>query len=251
MFLSRLRAYLLIDPLIILATLILGTASLLASAFDKSGRTQHALARAWARILLAVSGVRVRVEGIDKLRPDGSYVLVANHRSYMDTPVVLAHIPLQIRFFAKQGLFRIPLLGGHLRRAGHLPVVRGNPRASMKSLSAGARLVRERGVSVVLFPEGGRSPAQLREFKEGAAYLAIKAGVPAVPIGIVGTRQVLPMHSFVVRPRKVTVRIGDPMATAGLKLDARGELNLALRRKVADLMGEPVGDPTPAGDPGR
>jgi 1-acyl-sn-glycerol-3-phosphate acyltransferase len=163
-------------------------------------------------------------------------VLVANHESYMDIPAVLALIPLQIRFFAKNGLFRIPLLGGHLKRAGHLPVVRGNPRASLKSLSEGARLMRERGVSVLLFPEGGRSPGQLREFKEGAAYLAIKAGAPAVPIGIVGTRAVLPMASFHVRPHAVTVRIGDPISTDGLKLDARAELSHTLRNKVAELI---------------
>jgi 1-acyl-sn-glycerol-3-phosphate acyltransferase len=240
MFLSRLRAWFLIDPLILLATLIMGTTSLIASIFDRSGRTQHAVARVWARILLAVSGVRVRVEGLDKLHPDSGYVLVANHRSYMDTPAVLAHIPLQFRFFAKKGLFRIPLLGGHLRRAGHLPVVRENPRASLKSLSEGARLVRERHTSLLVFPEGGRSPAQLREFKEGAAYLAIKAGVPAVPIGIVGTRQVLPMGSFHVRPHPVTLRIGDPISTAGLKLDCRGELSQTLRRRIGELIGEPA-----------
>lgn len=238
MFLSRLRAYLLIDPLIVLATAIFGTLSLLASAFDSSGRTQHSIARVWARILLAASGARTRVEGLDKLPPGASCVLVANHLSYIDIPAVLALIPLQIRFFAKKGLFRIPLLGGHLRRAGHLPVVRENPRASLKSLSEGARLMRERGVSVLLFPEGGRSPEAMREFKEGAAYLAIKAGVPAVPIGIIGTREVLPMASFHVRPHAVTIRIGDPISTAGLKLDARGELSETLRRKVAELIGD-------------
>ena len=242
MFLSRLRAYLLIDPLIVIATVVLGSASLLASAFDKRGRTQHAIARLWARILLAVSGARIRIEGVEKLDTDAAYVLVANHSSYMDTPAVLL-IPLQIRFFAKGGLFRIPLLGGHLRRAGHLPVVRDNPRASLKSLTEGARLVRERGVSVLLFPEGGRSPDGLREFKEGAAYLAIKAGVPVVPIGIMGMRRVMPMGSFHVRPHAVTMRIGDPIPTAGIKLDARGELNQTLRRKVAELIGEAgIGD---------
>jgi len=238
MFLSRLRAYLLIDPLIILATAIMGIISLAASAFDRSGRAQHRLARVWARMILAVSGVKVSVEGLEKLRADSGYVLVANHRSYMDTPAVLAHIPLQLRFFAKKGLFRIPLLGGHLRRAGHLPVVLENPRASLKTLSEGARLVRERGISLLLFPEGGRVPAELREFKEGAAYLAIKAGVPAVPIGLVGTREVLRIGSFHVRPHPVTLRIGDPIPTAGLQLHDRAELNQALRRKVAELIGE-------------
>ena len=236
MILSRLRAYLVIDPLLILATMIFGTLSLLASVFDSRGRTQHAIARVWARALLMISGVRTRVEGLEKL-PRGPSVLVANHESYMDIPTVLALIPLQVRFFAKKGLFRIPLLGGHLRRAGHLPVVRENPRASLKSLSEGARMVRERDISVLLFPEGGRSPHGLRDFKEGAAYLAIKAGVPAVPIGIIGTRSVLPMASFHVRPHPVTLRIGDPIPTAGLKLDARAGLNLTLRAKVAELIG--------------
>jgi 1-acyl-sn-glycerol-3-phosphate acyltransferase len=236
MLLSRLRAYLLIDPLIIGTTLAFGLASMLASTFDKRGRTQHAIARLWACILLAVSGARIRVEGLEKLQRNGAYVLVANHVSYMDTPVVLT-IPLQIRFFAKQGLFRIPLLGGHLRRAGHLPVVRENPRASLKSLTEGARMVRERGISVVLFPEGGRSSEGLQDFKEGAAYLAIKAGVPAVPIGITGTHQLLPMGSIHVRPHTVTIRIGDPIPTSGMKLDARAELNRTLRCKVAELIG--------------
>jgi 1-acyl-sn-glycerol-3-phosphate acyltransferase len=235
MLLSRLRAYFLIDPLLIGTTLVMGFASMLASAFDKRGRTQHAIARRWARILLAISGTHVRMEGLEKLAGDTAYVLAANHTSYMDTPVVLL-IPLQIRFFAKQGLFRIPLLGGHLRRAGHLPVVRDNPRASLKSLTEGARMIRERGVSVVLFPEGGRSADGLRDFKEGAAYLAIKAGVPAVPIGITGTQQVLPMGSVHVRPYAVTVRIGDPIPTSGMRLDARGELNQTLRDKVAELI---------------
>jgi 1-acyl-sn-glycerol-3-phosphate acyltransferase len=238
MFFSRLRAYLLIDPLIVVATVALGLASMVASAFDKRGRTQHAIAQWWARILLAVSGACIRIEGLEKLDPAAAYVLVANHTSYMDTPAVLL-LPLQIRFFAKGGLFRIPLLGGHLRRAGHLPVVRENPRASLKSLTEGARLVRERSVSVVLFPEGGRSPDGLREFKEGAAYLAIKAGVPAVPIGIAGMRQVLPMGSLHVRPHAVTMRIGDPIPTAGMRLDARAELNQTLRRQVAELIGKP------------
>jgi len=235
MLLSRLRAYLLIDPLLIVTTVVFGLASMLTSAFDKSGRTQHAIARLWARILLLESGARVRVEGFEKLQKDGAYVLVANHASYMDTPAMLL-LPLQIRFFAKRGLFRIPLLGGHLRRAGHLPVVRENPRASLKSLTEGARMVRERGVSVLLFPEGGRSADGLRDFKEGAAYLAIKAGVPAVPVGILGTQHVLPMGSCHVRPHPVTVRIGDPISTEGMRLDARGELNQTLRRKVADLI---------------
>lgn len=231
-----LRALLLTDPLIVLLTAFLGTISLIASLFDKTGRAQHAVARAWARALLRVSGVRVAVTGLEKLDRGGSYVLVANHCSLMDTPLVLAHIPLQFRFFAKKGLYKIPLLGGHLRRAGHLPVVRGNPRASLKSLAEGAKLVKQRRVSVLLFPEGGRSPHGLREFREGAAYLAIKAGVPAVPIGISGTREILPMGSLRVHPGRARLLVGDPIPTGGLTLQDRHRLTEELRERIAQLL---------------
>jgi len=244
--LSWLRAYLFIDPLNILATAVMGTLSLLASAFDKSGRTQHYIACRWARMVLAISGVRLTVEGLEKLDANSRYVLVANHRSYMDTPAVLARIPLQFRFFANASLFGIPLLGGHLRRAGHLPVRRENPRVSLKSLSDGARLVQERNVSVLLFPEGGRSPGAMRPFLEGAAYLAIKAGVPVVPIGIMGTRTVLPMDSLHVRPGPVVLRIGDPIPTAGMHLKDRGELTQTVWHKVAELAGEPSQSANPS-----
>ena len=234
--LARLRAVFFTDPLIILFTILMGSLSLSASLFDATGRRQHRIARAWSRMLLWVSGVKVRVEGLEKLDPARSYVLVANHLSYMDTPLVLASIPLEFRFFAKQGLFHIPFLGWHLRRAGHLPVLRGDARASLKSLTYGARLIHERGLSALLFPEGGRSPAELREFKEGASYLAIKAGVPAVPIGICGTRAVLKIGSYIVRPGRVTLRIGDPIETKDWKLQDREKLTQLLRAKIADLM---------------
>ena len=234
---SRLRSYLIIDPLVVLATIVMGSLSMAASLFDKSGRAQHKIARMWSRIVLAVCGVRAQVEGIEKLDPHGSYVLVANHLSLIDTPMVLANVPLQFRFFAKYGLFRIPFLGGHLRRAGHLPVIFDNPRASFKSLSEGARLLRQRSLSVLLFPEGGRSTDGLHEFHEGAAFLAIRAGVPAVPIGISGTRDILPMHSLHVRPGRARLIIGDPIPTAGMKMPDRPELNRQLHDRVAELMG--------------
>jgi len=187
-------------------------------------------------MLLAVSFIHVRAEGLDKLDPRGSYVFVANHASFMDIPAILARLPYQFRFFAKKGLFKIPFLGTHLRRAGHLPVDRSSPRASLKSMSAGARLIAERGVSVLLFPEGGRSADGLREFRDGAAYIAIKAGVPLVPIAIVGMRPLLPMGSIHIRRGNVVLRAGDPIPTAGLKPSAHTELTLRLHREVSHLL---------------
>jgi 1-acyl-sn-glycerol-3-phosphate acyltransferase len=238
--LAALRALLWIDPLIILLTIVMGTLSLAASVFDSTGRRQHRIARAWARMLLRVSGVTLVVEGQHKLDPGSTYVLVANHRSYIDIPAVLAALPLEIRFFAKKGLFSIPFLGTHLRRAGHIPVIRGDARASLKNLHEAATLIRpcggRPGITPLLFPEGGRSPAAMRAFKEGAAHLAIKAGVPAVPVGIAGTREILPMRSILVRPGVVHVRVGDPIPTATLKSHDRHALNQQLREGVAELM---------------
>lgn len=208
------------------------------SIWDRDGRAQHRLARRWARMLLAVSFVRSRVSGVENLEPGGNYVVVSNHSSYMDIPVLYDALPLEIRFFAKKGLFSIPLLGWHLRRAGHLPVIRGDARASLKSMSEGAKLIRERRISVLLFPEGGRSETGIRPFKEGAAYIAIKAGVPIVPVGLVNMRSVLPMHSLQLRAADVEVNIGEPIDTSAMSLRDRERLNEMLEERVAALAGE-------------
>jgi 1-acyl-sn-glycerol-3-phosphate acyltransferase len=239
MWLSALRSLLITDPLIVLLTILMGSLSAVASLFDRAGRLQHRVARAWSRMLLRVSRVRVIVTGLDKLEPGKSYVFVANHASYMDTPVALAYIPVEFRFLAKQGLFLIPLLGWHLKRAGHLPVVRDDPRASLKSMTEAARIIRERGISVLLFPEGGRTHnGELQEFKEGAAYIGIKSGVPVAPVGLAGTRDVLPFGSGHIRPGTVELRIGDPIDTSGLKPKDRAELTRVLRERVMDLLGQ-------------
>jgi 1-acyl-sn-glycerol-3-phosphate acyltransferase len=235
MLLAYLRALLITDPLIALSTIVLSTISLVTSLFDSTGRPQHRVARVWGRLLLAIAGVRVRVEGLENISAQGSYVFVSNHLSFMDTPLAMAHIPVQFRFLAKKGLYKIPFIGFHLKRAGHIPVYRGDARASLKTLAESARIVRERGISVLVFPEGGRSPAQLREFKEGAAYIAIKAGVPAVPVGIAGTRQVLPMGSIIVRSGPVVLRIGQPIPTSNLTLRDHKHLTRQLRERVVAL----------------
>lgn len=233
---SLLRSLFFSTPLIVVATIVMWTCSVMASLFDPNGNSQHRMARIWGRMLLAVSFIRVRVEGLEKLDAHANYVFVSNHASYMDIPALLAMLPHQFRFFAKKSLYRIPFLGWHLKRAGHLPVDRSNARASLKTMTEGARIVAKRGISVLLFPEGGRSPKGLREFKEGAAYIAIKAGVPVVPIAIVGMRQLLPMGSIHLRSGRVVVRIADPIATKGLKLSDRVELTQRLYSEISQSL---------------
>jgi len=235
--LSAIRAILILDPLILLATAMMGTVSALVSFFDSSGRTQHRVARAWAHMLVRFAGARVRVEGLEHLVPGASYVIVANHLSFMDIPVILAYVPVEIRFLAKRSLFKAPFIGYHLRRAGHLPVEREDVRASLKTMADAAQMIRARGISVLIFPEGGRSPNEMREFREGAAYIAIKAGAPVVPVGLDGTRQILPMGSIHVKPGEVVLRIGLPIPTDGLKIRDRHALTEELQQRVAGLAG--------------
>jgi 1-acyl-sn-glycerol-3-phosphate acyltransferase len=244
MSLSYIRSLLITDPIIIFATIVMGSISLLTSLFDSDGRIQHQISRIWSRMLLKVSGVKMQVEGLEKIDPRGTYVFIANHRSFMDIPVLLAYLPLQFRFFAKKGLFHIPFLGTHLRRSGHLPVVKDNPRASLKSMSDAVRTLREQGMSMLLFPEGGRSKdGLLQDFIEGSAYIAIKSGVPAVPVAMTGTREVLPMGSMQIMRGVVHLRIGDPIPTAGLTAKDRANLAQTMHDKVADLLSESASEP--------
>jgi len=250
MSLGRIRSLLFTDPLIILVTMAMAVVSFVTTFFDRTGRRPHKIARLWGGMLLRLSGVRVVIEGLEKIDPGASYVFVANHRSYIDTPVMLASVPVEFRFFAKHGLFLVPFLGTHLKRAGHVPVFRGDARASVKSMNLGVQLIQEQGISLLLFPEGGRTEGEMREFKEGAAYIAIKAGAPIVPVGIVGTRAVLPKGSSHVRGGRVLLRIGDPIATSAMKLHDRAQLTERLARQVAELIGQtserPLEAPRPA-----
>jgi 1-acyl-sn-glycerol-3-phosphate acyltransferase len=236
MILSLLRSLLISTPLIVVWTIVMGTLSLAASLFDGTGNTQHRVARVWAKWLLRFGFIRIRPEGVEQLDPKANYVFVSNHESFMDIPAILSVLPHQFRFFAKKSLYKIPFIGTHLQRAGHLPVDRSNPRASLKSMIEGAKIVGERGISVLLFPEGGRSPKGLHEFTEGAAYIAIRTGVPIVPMALCGMREKLPMGSIHIRSGKVALRVGTPIPTAGMKPSDRDELTRRLYAEVARLL---------------
>ena len=160
---SLARSALFSTPLIVICTIVMGSLSLIASFFDRSGNTLHRLARIWAKMLLAVSFIRVRVVGLEKLDPGGAYVFVANHGSFMDIPALLSVLPQQFRFFAKKGRSKIPFCWHAPERAGHIPV--GPPRTARlieeHDAGCGASSA-ERSVSVLNFPEGGRSAEGLR-----------------------------------------------------------------------------------------
>jgi len=234
---ARLWSLFFVSPGIILSTLLHGAVSNILSVFDGTGRTQLKVARAWSRSLLWIVGVKVEAEGLERLQPGVPYVMVANHLSYMDTPVLLCNLPVEFRFLAKKGLFQIPFLGWHLHRAGHIPVPLGDPRASVKTLAKSAAMIRRRGISLMIFPEGGRSmDGELQPFIDGAAYLAIKAQVPIVPIALIGVREILAMGSGTFHRGLVRIRVGEPISTEGMLSHDRGKLTETARTRIAELL---------------
>ncbi len=215
-FLSYLRSVVFTDPLIFLYTAVCGTFSLAGSVFDSRGRWQHTWARIWSWLILKTSGVRVRVEGLEHIDPQQTAIFCVNHPSAMDIPILFVHLPVQFRFLAKRELFALPFLGWHLRRSGHIAVDRNRPHEAMRSFEEAAAKIKA-GSPVVLFPEGTRSrTGQMLPFKPGSFYLAIRAGVPVVPITLNGTRYVHRPDTYHVRPGQVEMIIHQPIPTTDL-----------------------------------
>lgn len=228
----RWLTYLLLMPLIALATVVFGCFSLLCSLWDRDGRQQHAIARVWARSLLVISRSPVQVVGVERLPLRRVAVYASNHLSYMDTPMLYATLPCQFRILAKQSLWKVPFIGWHLRRSGQVPVDQSSSRASISSLGRGVAALKE-GMPLVVFPEGGRSPdGAVQSFLAGAAYMAIRAQVPLIPLTLIGTYEVLPMHVYHLAPRPLLLVVGDPIETEGLGTRAAEQLTDQLRDEI-------------------
>ena len=197
-------------------TIVLGTLSLGLSLFERRGYFAHWCARTWARLILMTTGVRVTVEGLDRLRPGQTYVFVANHQSIYDIPVVFWSLPFQLRIIAKESLGNFPFLGWHLRRTGHMLVDRSRPDRT-KIFGWASRLMSE-GLSLIVFPEGTRSrDGRVARFKGGSFFLALQAGLPVVPISVVGSRHVMLKGRLATYPGRVKLVIHDPIDTRGME----------------------------------
>src|ERR1700704_124172 len=203
-------------PAIAVYTIVLGAASIASSLFDRRGYFAHRCARAWSSLILKTTGVRVRVEGLERIGPGTTYVFVSNHQSIYDTPVIFASLPYQLRIIAKASLAGFPVLGWHLRRGGHLFVDRRHPdRAGI--LRRWRALVSE-GLSLMIYAEGTRSPdGHVSRFKGGSFLLAIEAGLPIVPVAVIGTRQGMPRGRLRAEPADVVLVVHDPIQPPALE----------------------------------
>jgi 1-acyl-sn-glycerol-3-phosphate acyltransferase len=212
----RVLSYLFCIPLMAASTAFFGCISLVCGLWDTSGRQQHFVARQWARTLLLFAFSRVTIVGADKLKLSPTAVYASNHLSYMDTPVLFAKLPFQFRILAKQGLWKIPFVGWYLRRSGQVPIDASSPRSAIAGLLRGVKALNA-GSPLFVFPEGARSPdGTLHPMASGGAFMAIRAGVPLIPLALVGTYELLPIHTYALRPRPLKIIVGDPIPTGQL-----------------------------------
>lgn len=222
-------------PLFVGGTVLCGTASLLASFTESNGSRQHRIAHAWARASMRFAGAPLQILGINNLQKHAVAVYTSNHLSYMDTPAIFAALPFQFRIVARHELWSVPFIGWHLNRSGQIPVNVGNPRASIASLSGGIKTLRA-GMSLFLFPEGGRTQTGLPgPFLNGPAYMAIRAQVPIVPMALVGTHELLPIHTKTFYPVPVLLVVGKPILTTGMTSRDVEPLTAALHRAISAL----------------
>jgi len=219
-------------PLMAVVTVLCGSLSLLVSFIDKQGRAQHRIARLWARAMVFLSGCSLTIRGAENLRKAPVAVYASNHTSYMDTPVIFASLPFQFRILARKELWPIAFIGWYLDRSGQIPIDTVNTHSTLSSLGVAVKALRA-GMSVFVFPEGGRTPnGDLRPFLSGAAYLAIRAQVPLVPLALSGVYDLLPIHTRHLYPGKLTLTAGEPIDTKGMTPRQTDQLTTRLRDAI-------------------
>jgi 1-acyl-sn-glycerol-3-phosphate acyltransferase len=239
-FLSALRSYFVIDILIWAYTLVLGIASLPFGFFDKSGRILHGFARTWARLTMSSIFSPLTVFGLDQIDTAKPQVYAVNHGSALDIPALYAHLPFQFRILHKKELWSYPIVGWHLKRSGQVCVDQQHPTRSVGQIKSALRTLK-RGMPLVIFPEGGRTPdGRIQPFLPGAFFLAIKSEVDIVPIALRGMYELLPMNTYHVKPRPLEMRVGKPIPTKGLKLRDMDELSARVQKAIESMYyGEP------------
>lgn len=233
--LSRLRSYLVLDPLIWLYTVVMGLASLAAGIWDRDGRRLHWFAHIWSWLIMKSISSPVKVTALDKIDTSKPHIYAVNHASALDIPVLYTYLPFPFRIAFKKELLSYPVVGWHLKRSGQICIDQQNPSHSISSIRAALKGL-QKGLPLVIFPEGGRTPdGEIKPFLPGAFFLAIKARVDVVPIALVGTYELLPMNTYHIRCRPLAMRVGEPISTAGLTMKDLPALSARVQKAVEDL----------------
>ncbi len=219
---------------VVVATAVLGIVAIIVSFFSRTGDSVHKIARIWARSILTVSRVPVRVSGLSNIEPGQSYIYMANHQSNFDIPVLLGYLPVQFRWLAKAELFKIPVFGRAMLGAGYVKIDRFNRESAFKSIEEAAQRMKN-GVSVMIFPEGTRSrDGKIRPFKKGGFVMAVDSGIPIVPVILKGTRSIMAKSSLRIKRGAVEMHIAKPIPTAGYSRETKEGLMEQVRKVICE-----------------
>jgi 1-acyl-sn-glycerol-3-phosphate acyltransferase len=239
--LSRLRSYFILAPLIWAYTIVLGTLSLICSLFDRDGRIQHKFARFWSWLIMKTILSPVKVTGMDGEKIDNSRprVYAVTHASALDIPILYVYLPFQFRIIFKSELLAYPFVGWHLKRSGQVCINQQNPAASIGAVKSALRSLRS-GTPLVIFPEGGRTlDGQIQPFLPGAFFLAIKAQADIVPIALVDTFDLLPMNTYHIKCQPLEMRVGEPIPTTGLTVRDTHDVSAKVKSAIEALHSAP------------
>jgi 1-acyl-sn-glycerol-3-phosphate acyltransferase len=237
--LSRLRSYLVFDPLIWMYTVVLGIVSIPFGFLRGKEHILHGFARFWSQLIMQTICSPVRVTGLKKIDSAKPHVYAVNHASALDIPMLYVYLPFQFRIVFKKELLSYPVIGWHLKRSGQVCIDQKNPAASIGSIRTALKSLKA-GMPLVIFPEGGRSPdGEIMPFLSGAFFLAIKAQVDIVPVALVGTHELLPMDTYHIKCRPLEMRVGEPIPTAGLTLRDMDTLSAKVKSAMDTLYYEP------------
>lgn len=229
---KKLRTLFVFIPLVTVYTIVCATISCPLALVFRSGEPSHQVARIWTWLILKTCGVKVDIDGLDNIDDNRTYVFASNHQSLFDIPILFTHLPVSFRILFKQSLLGLPWLGWHLWMGGHIPVDRSNPVKARRSLERATEHLREKG-SIVVFPEGTRShDGSIGRFKQGSFVLAIRGGVPVVPVTISESCKIMERGKVTVHPRTVTVHLAPPVDLAEFDESSVAKLS----KKVRDII---------------
>lgn len=226
------------DVLVACWTILLAIPAILITVVTRRTWAIDFLAPVWSLVILWICGVRVEKRGLDRLDPNRSYIFISNHLSNFDVWVTLAAVPRRVRFVAKKELLNIPFFGTALAMSDHIIIDRSNPEDAVRQINE--RVAQQarggRPFCLLFYAEGTRSPdGRVQAFKKGGVTLALRTGLPIVPVTISGTRKLLPKNAWLIRPGGcVRLVFAEPIETQGKSIDERDRLNEQIRQIVIE-----------------